>query len=160
MFVSFQTCTDGFIYDRRIRQCVGEIRLYLFLNFGLACNEAHVSSSSQTCNDVNGLGLISPLLLDVDECRTLADPCRGDMRCVNQNGGYLCLPRGMYSQSYDRPIPPSYSEPSLPDTSVGFREPYPSAQRPPAAPSFPVSGRSPPCVLGYHLTDDGLCTGK
>ncbi|KAG5857866.1 fibulin-5 [Anguilla rostrata] len=112
-----QTCTDGFIYDRRIRQCV-----------------------------------------DLDECRTLADPCRGDMRCVNQNGGYLCLPRGMYSQPYARTNPSTYSEPSYPDTALAFPEPYPSVQRPPAAPSFPVSGRSAPCVLGYVLAEDGLCT--
>uniref|UniRef100_A0A3Q0SI75 Fibulin 5 n=1 Tax=Amphilophus citrinellus TaxID=61819 RepID=A0A3Q0SI75_AMPCI len=43
----------------------------------------------------------------VDECRILPDACRGDMRCVNQNGGYLCIPRSLYNQPY-RPeaIPP------------------------------------------------------
>uniref|UniRef100_A0A8C1J4W2 Fibulin-5-like n=1 Tax=Cyprinus carpio TaxID=7962 RepID=A0A8C1J4W2_CYPCA len=50
--VSLQTCTEGFTYEHRARQCI-----------------------------------------DIDECRTLPDPCRGDMRCVNQNGGYLCIPR-------------------------------------------------------------------
>uniref|UniRef100_A0A3Q0SIJ0 Fibulin 5 n=1 Tax=Amphilophus citrinellus TaxID=61819 RepID=A0A3Q0SIJ0_AMPCI len=33
--------------------------------------------------------------IDVDECRILPDACRGDMRCVNQNGGYLCIPRSL-----------------------------------------------------------------
>ncbi|XP_030627795.1 fibulin-5 [Chanos chanos] len=113
-----QTCTDGFTYDRRSRQCI-----------------------------------------DVDECRTLPDPCRGDMRCVNQNGGYLCLPRGLYSQpTYPRSNSPSYAEQSYPDSSVGFSEPYapPPPQRP-VAPSYPIVSRSVPCVLGYTLGEDGTC---
>ncbi|KPP79560.1 fibulin-5-like [Scleropages formosus] len=109
-----QTCTEGFAYDRRIRQCV-----------------------------------------DVDECRTMANPCRGDMRCINQNGGYLCLPRGMYSQSYDRPS--SYPNPSYPDSSVGYQEPYPQPPVPAAPPSYPIVGRSAPCLLGYTLGEGGVC---
>ncbi|KAJ8411933.1 hypothetical protein AAFF_G00155710 [Aldrovandia affinis] len=113
-----QTCTDGFTYDRRLRQCA-----------------------------------------DVDECRTLADPCRGDMRCVNQNGGYLCIPRGMYSQSYARANSQTYSEQTYPDPSVGIPESYPNpAQRPAVPPIYPVQGRSTPCILGYLLGEDGRCT--
>uniref|UniRef100_A0AAY3ZZS4 EGF-like domain-containing protein n=1 Tax=Denticeps clupeoides TaxID=299321 RepID=A0AAY3ZZS4_9TELE len=29
---------------------------------------------------------------DIDECETLPDACKGNMRCVNHYGGYLCLP--------------------------------------------------------------------
>ncbi|KAA8581830.1 hypothetical protein FQN60_008570, partial [Etheostoma spectabile] len=72
-----QTCTEGFAYDRRARQCV-----------------------------------------DVDECRTLPDVCRGDMRCVNQNGGYLCIPRSLYNQPY-RPETPALPESVYPDPSGG-----------------------------------------
>ncbi|CAL8274227.1 unnamed protein product [Merluccius merluccius] len=137
-----QTCTEGFAYDRRARQCV-----------------------------------------DVDECRALPDACRGDMVCVNQNGGYLCMPRGMYSQSHrpepqypqepyrqdpyrqdpyrqDPYRPPAAAAPALPeapypDTSLGFPEPF----RPPAAgpvePSYPRVRSSTPCILGYAVAEDG-----
>ncbi|KAG7274652.1 hypothetical protein CRUP_004576 [Coryphaenoides rupestris] len=66
---------------------------------------------------------------DVDECRTQPDPCRGDMVCVNQNGGYLCMPRGMYTQSH-RPAEPYRPEPYRPEP---YRpEPYPQEPyRPP-----------------------------
>uniref|UniRef100_A0A3Q0SSV6 Fibulin 5 n=1 Tax=Amphilophus citrinellus TaxID=61819 RepID=A0A3Q0SSV6_AMPCI len=44
------------------------------------------------------------------------------MRCVNQNGGYLCIPRSLYNQPY-RPeaIPP---EPVYPDPSAGFQDTF------------------------------------
>uniref|UniRef100_A0A8C6TTD1 Fibulin 5 n=1 Tax=Neogobius melanostomus TaxID=47308 RepID=A0A8C6TTD1_9GOBI len=58
---------------------------------------------------------------DVDECRAIPDICRGDMRCVNQNGGYLCLPRTMYNQPF-RPEVPALPEPVYPDTSVDIDE--------------------------------------
>ncbi|XP_056108991.1 fibulin-5 [Rhinichthys klamathensis goyatoka] len=123
-----QSCTDGFTYDRRARQCI-----------------------------------------DVDECRTLPDPCRGDMQCVNQNGGYLCIPRGLYSQSYARSSPrsypdPSYPEESYPDRSLGYPEPFipngppvGAGPGPGPGPSYPIVSRSTPCLLGYTPGDDGAC---
>lgn len=93
--------------------------------------------------------------------------CRGDMQCVNQNGGYLCLPQSLYSQPYARPEAPSYTEPLYPDTSVGFPEQYPaSAPIIPGAgsapgPSYPIVGRSSaPCILGYVVGEDGSCVGE
>ncbi|XP_041929061.1 fibulin-5 [Alosa sapidissima] len=119
-----QTCTEGFTYDRRSRQCI-----------------------------------------DVDECRTVPDACRLDMRCVNQNGGYLCLPRTLYTQSYGRPGDPAYPEgpaypeaPAYPDTSVGFSDPQFAPPPPgPVAPSYPIVSRTAPCILGYSLGGDGTC---
>ncbi|XP_028853002.1 fibulin-5 isoform X2 [Denticeps clupeoides] len=113
-----QTCSEGFTYDRRSRQCI-----------------------------------------DVDECRTLPDACRLDMRCVNQNGGYLCIPRSLYSQSYARPNSPPYPEPvyPVPDTSVGFAEQFRQEPAGPVAPSYPIVSRSAPCLLGYALGEDGTC---
>ncbi|XP_077395913.1 fibulin-5 [Festucalex cinctus] len=129
-----QTCTDGFRYDRRSRQCV-----------------------------------------DIDECRTLPDPCRGDMRCVNQNGGYLCLPRGLYSQPYgaDPPtVPQAQPEPAYQGRGVGgggggggtsagtsASQPdsyVPALPRSPE-PSYPQVSYPVPCILGYTLADDGTC---
>lgn len=103
---------------------------------------------------------------DVDECRTVLGACRGDMQCVNQIGGYLCLPQGLYSQSYARPESPSYTEALYPDTSVDFPEfPAPPPVLPGTGsgpgPSYPIVGRpSAPCILGYTLGEDGSCVGK
>ncbi|XP_033843924.1 fibulin-5 [Periophthalmus magnuspinnatus] len=122
-----QTCSEGFAYDRRGRQCI-----------------------------------------DVDECRVIPDACRGDMRCVNQNGGYLCLPRGLYSQPY-RPEVPALPEP-YPDTGVGAGG-YPDVSGgagaypesfvpgPPRSvePSYPRVRGTAPCILGYTLAEDGTC---
>nr|XP_023691796.1 fibulin-5 [Paramormyrops kingsleyae] len=116
-----QTCTEGFIYDRRIRQCI-----------------------------------------DVDECRTPMNPCRGEMRCINQNGGYLCLPRGMFNPPYARTPLSDLSYPESPaqppaQSPPRFSDTYPQAPVPAAPPSYPIVGRSAPCILGYTLGEDGTC---
>lgn len=104
---------------------------------------------------------------DVDECRLLPGACRGDMRCVNQNGGYLCLPRGMYTQQYTQDYL-GQQEPYYPDTSDGFPDTFPPS-RPRAAepsypraaePSYPIIRTSAQCVLGYALAEDGTCNGE
>lgn len=83
------------------------------------------------------------------------------MLCVNQNGGYLCIPRGLYSQPYARPDPPALPEPAYPDTSAGFP---PDTFRPPppgpVEPSYPIVSRSAPCILGYSVGEDGTCNGE
>uniref|UniRef100_A0A3P8RGF2 EGF-like domain-containing protein n=1 Tax=Astatotilapia calliptera TaxID=8154 RepID=A0A3P8RGF2_ASTCA len=109
-----QTCTEGFAYEPRTRQCI-----------------------------------------DVDECRTMPDACRGDMRCVNQNGGYLCIPRNLYNQPY-RPDP-IVPEPVYPDPSAGFPNSFlPSPPRS-VEPSYPRVISTAQCILGYTLAEDGTC---
>ncbi|XP_029349260.1 fibulin-5 isoform X2 [Echeneis naucrates] len=110
-----QTCTEGFAYDRRARQCI-----------------------------------------DVDECRTLPDVCRGDMRCVNQNGGYLCIPRSLYNQPY-RPAGPLPPEPAYPDSSVGFSDTFVPADPRSVEPSYPRVRSTAQCLLGYTAAEDGSC---
>lgn len=100
--------------------------------------------------------LNAPLCIpDVDECRTVPDACRGDMRCVNRNGGYLCIPRTLYDQPY-RP------EPVYPDPSVGFSDTFvPAVPRAGGLePSYPITGGATHCVLGYTLAEDGTCNGE
>ncbi|KAG7229182.1 hypothetical protein INR49_013125, partial [Caranx melampygus] len=104
-----QTCTEGFAYDRRARQCI-----------------------------------------DVDECRTLPDACRGEMRCVNQNGGYLCIPRTLYNQPF-RPDPPLLPEPVYPDTSVGFSETFVPGPPRSVEPSYPRVRSTAQCLLDIPL---------
>lgn len=103
----------------------------------------------------------------MDECRLLPDACRGDMRCVNQNGGYLCVPRVLYTQQYTQDYQVQ-QEPFYPDTSDGFSDTLlPSRPRPadpsytrPADPSYPILRTSAQCVLGYGLAEDGTCNGE
>ncbi|KAJ8275459.1 hypothetical protein COCON_G00072110 [Conger conger] len=49
---------------------------------------------------------------DVDECETIAEACKGEMKCFNHYGGYLCLPRS--ASVLTAPEPAGQSEPSLP----------------------------------------------
>lgn len=102
---------------------------------------------------------VSHRVPDVDECRVLPDACRGDMRCVNQNGGYLCIPRSLYNQPY-RPETPILPEPAFPDASVGFSETFPSSAGRSVEPSYPRVRSTAPCVLGYTLAEDGTCNGE
>lgn len=98
-------------------------------------------------------------LPDVDECRILPDACRGDMRCVNQNGGYLCLPQGLYNQPY-RPDVQARFEPRYPDTSDGFSDTVLPDRPRSADPSYPIIRTNAQCVLGYALAEDGTCNGE
>uniref|UniRef100_A0A8B9H8L7 Fibulin 5 n=1 Tax=Astyanax mexicanus TaxID=7994 RepID=A0A8B9H8L7_ASTMX len=103
------------------------LRILAALLFVLCCFQ---SGKSQRCTEGFTYDSRSRQCIDVDECRTGQNPCRGDMRCVNQNGGYLCLPRSLYSQPYARAEPlvypeASYPEASYPDTSVGTPDQFP-----------------------------------
>ncbi|KAM8920845.1 fibulin-5 [Pelodytes ibericus] len=77
--------------------------------------------------------------LDIDECRTISDACRGDMMCVNQHGGYLCIPR----------------------TNTMFRSPFRNSFLPAAAPlpspNFPSPSRPLVCRFGYQLDENSQC---
>lgn len=91
----------------------------------------------------------------------MPDVCRGDMRCVNQNGGYLCIPRSMYNQPY-RPETPVLPEPVYPDAgSVGFPPDtfLPGAPRS-VEPSYPRVRSTAQCILGYSPAEDGTCNGE
>lgn len=96
---------------------------------------------------------------DVDECRSLANACRGDMRCINQQGGYLCIPRGLYNQPY-RPEPPLLPEPVYPDSSVGFSDTFLPGGARSVEPSYPRVRGTAPCILGYALSEDNSCNGE
>ena len=80
------------------------------------------------------------------------------MRCVNQNGGYLCLPRTAYNQQY-RPEIPELQEPAYPDTSQGFPDTFLPAPRS-VEPSYPRVGSTAQCLLGYTPAEDGTCNGE
>ncbi|XP_053331002.1 fibulin-5 isoform X2 [Spea bombifrons] len=95
--------------------------------------------SAQQCNNGFEMDRSTGQCLDVDECRTIADPCRGDMMCVNQNGGYLCIPRtnSMFRTTY--------------------RNTFLPAVAPLPAPNFPSPSRPLICRFGYQLDENSQC---
>ncbi|XP_044879821.1 EGF-containing fibulin-like extracellular matrix protein 2 [Mauremys mutica] len=78
---------------------------------------------------------------DVNECETIPEACKGEMKCINHYGGYLCLPR---SASVINDV---HSENAAP----------PSAPRPrPPRPSLTAS-RHNACPQGYEPDGHGSC---
>ncbi|EPY81555.1 thyroid receptor-interacting protein 11-like protein [Camelus ferus] len=101
----------------------------------------------QQCTNGFDLDRSSGQCLDIDECRTIPEACRGDMMCVNQNGGYLCIPRTnpVYRGPYSNP----YSNP--------YSGPYPAAAPPLSAPNYPTISRPLICRFGYQMDESNQC---
>ena len=70
--------------------------------------------------------------------------------CVNQNGGYLCIPRTnpVYRGPYSNP----YSNP--------YSGPYPAAAPPLSAPNYPTISRPLICRFGYQMDESNQCVGE
>lgn len=65
---------------------------------------------------------------DVNECETIPDACKGEMKCFNHYGGYLCLPRSAsvipapeppITPTATNPCPPGYEPQGDRDSCVG-----------------------------------------
>lgn len=78
---------------------------------------------------------------------------------MNQNGGYLCIPRALYNQPY-RPDPPILPEPVYPDASAGFSDTFLPAPPRSVEPSYPRVRGTAQCILGYTPAEDGTCNGE
>ncbi|XP_070698276.1 fibulin-5 isoform X2 [Pempheris klunzingeri] len=128
-------------------------RMLAALVFILLCIQP---GHGQTCTEGFAYDRRSGQCLDVDECRILPDACRGDMHCVNQNGGYLCIPRSLYNQPY-RPETPLLPEPVYPDTSLGLSDTFLPGPPRSAEPSYPRVRTTAQCILGYTPAEDGTC---
>lgn len=78
---------------------------------------------------------------DINECLTIPDACKGEMKCINHYGGYLCLPRSasVISDSQSDPGPAG-----SPQGGAGTDQ------------------RNNPCPNGYQPDSQGLgtCVGK
>uniref|UniRef100_A0A8C6V9U6 Fibulin 5 n=1 Tax=Naja naja TaxID=35670 RepID=A0A8C6V9U6_NAJNA len=110
----------------------------------IGCLISH-GTTQQQCSNGFEMDRVSGQCLDVDECRTIAEACRGDMVCVNQNGGYLCIPRANPNQRspYMNPYGPSL---------------YPPPPVPAPVPNYPTVGRAPPiCRFGYRMNENNQC---
>uniref|UniRef100_A0AAY4A268 EGF-like domain-containing protein n=1 Tax=Denticeps clupeoides TaxID=299321 RepID=A0AAY4A268_9TELE len=90
-----------------------------------------------TCTDGYEFESERQICRDIDECETLPDACKGNMRCVNHYGGYLCLPHNarivVDSGEEDQDVPG------------------------PAQRDTPASGR---CAAGFAPDDHGYCRGE
>ncbi|XP_069501113.1 EGF-containing fibulin-like extracellular matrix protein 2 [Ambystoma mexicanum] len=75
---------------------------------------------------------------DVNECETIPDACKGEMKCINHYGGYLCLPR---SASV---INDAHAEGPPPPPPIAPRP------QPPAQPSGPREHFENHCPQGYE----------
>uniref|UniRef100_A0A8C5MPX1 Fibulin-5 n=1 Tax=Leptobrachium leishanense TaxID=445787 RepID=A0A8C5MPX1_9ANUR len=115
------------------------LKLRIFALFSLVLFLTDSANAQTQCNNGYDMDRSTGQCLDVDECRTIAEACRGDMLCVNQNGGYLCVPRtGTYRSPYRNSFLPAVS-------------PLPS-------PSFVSPGRPLVCRFGYQLDENSQCT--
>uniref|UniRef100_A0A3P8ZD70 EGF-like domain-containing protein n=1 Tax=Esox lucius TaxID=8010 RepID=A0A3P8ZD70_ESOLU len=72
----------------------------------------------------------------INECETIPEACKGEMKCFNHYGGYLCLPRS--ASVIPAPDPPSQPGPS---------QPGPGLENTPREPFNP-------CTLGYEPQGD------
>ncbi|XP_038630474.1 fibulin-5 isoform X2 [Scyliorhinus canicula] len=109
------------------------------------------SAVSFTCSDGYRLDRSTGQCRDINECQTITDACKGDMRCINHNGGYLCLPRTAALVLANGPSNPTY-----PASSPTGRSET-SVYQPASIPRFPVPQRTLVCRFGYTQDDNNNC---
>ncbi|ERE77870.1 EGF-containing fibulin-like extracellular matrix protein 2 precursor [Cricetulus griseus] len=67
----------------------------------------------QECTDGYEWDADSQHCRDVNECLTIPEACKGEMKCINHYGGYLCLPRSaavindLHGEGPPPPVPPA-----------------------------------------------------
>ncbi|XP_044617862.1 EGF-containing fibulin-like extracellular matrix protein 2 isoform X1 [Equus asinus] len=71
------------------------------------------ASRAQECTDGYEWDPDSQHCRDVNECLTIPEACKGEMKCINHYGGYLCLPRSaavindLHGEGPPPPVPPA-----------------------------------------------------
>ncbi|XP_005998157.1 EGF-containing fibulin-like extracellular matrix protein 2a isoform X2 [Latimeria chalumnae] len=78
---------------------------------------------------------------DINECETIPDACKGEMKCINHFGGYLCLPRSALVYPNQAFLENSASAPLYP---------------PESDPTHSISQYNP-CVQGYQPNEQNAC---
>ncbi|XP_072123168.1 EGF-containing fibulin-like extracellular matrix protein 1 isoform X2 [Mobula birostris] len=86
---------------------------------------------------------------DIDECETIPGACKGEMKCINHYGGYLCLPRSAIIITNT-----SVESRNVPTTTLApARVPVPTQRVYPNLPQF----RPWRCAHGFALNDQNQC---
>ncbi|XP_078261918.1 EGF-containing fibulin-like extracellular matrix protein 1 isoform X1 [Rhinoraja longicauda] len=67
--------------------------LVTFILHGTSSQETSETITYTQCTDGYQWDPEKQQCRDVDECETIADACKGEMKCINHYGGYLCLPK-------------------------------------------------------------------
>uniref|UniRef100_A0A8C5PCJ6 EGF containing fibulin extracellular matrix protein 2 n=1 Tax=Leptobrachium leishanense TaxID=445787 RepID=A0A8C5PCJ6_9ANUR len=68
---------------------------------------------------------------DINECQRIPDACKGEMKCINHYGGYLCLPRSASVISDSHTESAIHEQPpSQPDTFEQQPNPCPAGYQP------------------------------
>ncbi|XP_051874723.1 fibulin-5 [Pristis pectinata] len=125
----------------------------LWIRAGLA-QETDSAVSITQCSDGYRLDRSSGQCRDINECQTIPDACKGDMRCINHNGGYLCLPRTAALVLANGPSNPTYSVSSASRLSETQGS---SVYQPVSIPRYPVPSRSLICRFGYTVDENNNC---
>lgn len=89
---------------------------------------------------------------DIDECDLLEDACKGGMKCINNYGGYLCLPKNaIIYVTMDQP-----EEGTQPNQPPQVPAVQPNPQLPPPRVPQPTIRCSP----GFTSDEQNYCRGR
>ncbi|XP_018584495.2 EGF-containing fibulin-like extracellular matrix protein 2 [Scleropages formosus] len=98
------------------RACVlWSVWVCLFLLPGAISQTPAETDSYTECTDGYQWDLQTQHCKDINECETIPDACKGEMKCFNHYGGYLCLPRS--ASVITAPDAPNLSEPDQSEAS-------------------------------------------
>lgn len=136
-----QECTDGYHWDPQTQHCKGKTSPYSLIIVHILCLMCllHSNMKMNSCDlkkKVPNLWNITFPVSDINECETIPEACKGEMKCFNHYGGYLCLPRS--ASVIPAPDPPNQIPAGVGNTSS---EPY------------------NPCPSGYEAHGDS-CVGE
>nr|XP_020020464.1 EGF-containing fibulin-like extracellular matrix protein 2 isoform X2 [Castor canadensis]XP_020020465.1 EGF-containing fibulin-like extracellular matrix protein 2 isoform X2 [Castor canadensis] len=87
--------------------------LLLLLLGAAAPQDSEEPDSYTECTDGYEWDPDSQHCRDVNECLTIPEACKGEMKCINHYGGYLCLPRSaavindLHGEGPPPPVPPA-----------------------------------------------------
>ncbi|XP_028815557.1 EGF-containing fibulin-like extracellular matrix protein 2a [Denticeps clupeoides] len=91
-------------------ECVSLLCVCVLLLFPSAISRPPSESDTYTeCTDGYQWDPQTQHCKDINECETIPEACKGEMKCFNHYGGYLCLPRS--ASVIPAPEPPGQPDP-------------------------------------------------
>uniref|UniRef100_A0A8C8A441 EGF containing fibulin extracellular matrix protein 1 n=1 Tax=Oryzias sinensis TaxID=183150 RepID=A0A8C8A441_9TELE len=120
-------CNRIFIFDRGLQ-------VHVYISTCCYTNMCFMMSASQ-CTEGYKYDEVREQCRDIDECKLLEDACKGGMQCINNFGGYLCLPKNAViyvtkEESEQVPLPDPVPEvPAIPSIPAHLPVPVPGGPR-------------------------------